>query len=300
MMNRPRFAVTLTLLFVLSLVRPVAAGQAPAAAASRHTLWKVESKTNTVYLLGSVHLLKPEHYPLPAVIESAFTNAKVAAFETDIGSLEQPDTQFKLLARASLPDGQTLSQQLSPAVYASFSRHAQDSGFPSMTFDQMKPAVAAMMLEVIELQKFGLDPEYGVDKHFYGRAKKEGKEVLSLEPVDFQISLVTDLPKGEGELWMKSTLSELDKLKTQYDETIAAWQAGDAAKLEKLLNESMRESPAIYKRLVSDRSRSWVPRIEDLLRKGEPAIVIVGAGHLVGNDGLVELLKKKGFKVTQL
>src|SRR5262245_30148672 len=123
-MNRLRFASVLTLLCVLSLVRPVAAGEATAAAkSSRHTLWKVESKTNTVYLLGSVHLLKPEHYPLPTVIESAFTNAKKVAFETDIGSLEQADTQFKLLSRASLPDGQTLSQQLSPAVYANFSKH---------------------------------------------------------------------------------------------------------------------------------------------------------------------------------
>src|SRR5262245_51962625 len=300
-MNRLRFTVAgLVLWFSLSLIHPVTAGEAPAAATSRHCLWRVEGKTNVVYLLGSVHLLKPEHYPLPAVIESAFTNSKVVAFETDIAALENPDTQFKLLARATLPEGETLRQQLSPAVYARFTKHLEDSGLPAVMFDQWKPTVAAMTLEVLELQKLGLDPEYGVDKHFYSQAKKDGKEVVSLESVDFQISLITDFPKGEGEAWMKSTLGELDRLKTEYAEMLVAWQTGDAAKMEKLLNSSMRESPTVYKRLVSDRSRNWVPRIEEFLKKGDNAIVIVGAGHLVGSDGVVELLKKKGLKVTQL
>src|SRR5262249_47284561 len=159
MINR-RFTVAgAALLFALSLLRPVLAGEAPAAAPKLHTLWKVEGKTNAVYLLGSVHLLKPEHYPLPAVIESAFTNAKVAVFETDIDALERPDPQFKLLGRATLPEGQTLAGHLSPAVYASFMRHIQDSGLPVMMFEQLQPSVAAMMLEVLELQKLGLDPE---------------------------------------------------------------------------------------------------------------------------------------------
>jgi uncharacterized protein YbaP (TraB family) len=224
----------------------------------------------------------------------------VVAFETDVAELELPETQFKILSRATLPEGQTLRDQLSPAVYNSFNQHLQEFGFPAVIFDQLKPSVAAMTLEVLALQKLGLDPEYGVDKHFYKRAKSDGKEIVSLETVDFQISLVTDFPKGEGELWMKSTLSELDKMKAQYDEMLAAWQNGDAAKLEKVLNDSMKESPGIFKRLVSDRSANWVPRIEQMLQKGDNAIVIVGAGHLVGNVGVVELLKKKGLKVTQL
>ena len=159
--------------------------------------------------------------------------------------------------------------------------------------------MAAMTLEVLELQKLGVDPEHGLDKHFFDRARKDGKQIVPLETVDFQLDLITGFSKEDGESVMKATLKDLDNETKEYGVMVTAWQTGDTARLEKFLNEAMQDAPAIYKRLLTDRSQSWVPKIEGLSRSGTNAIVIVGAGHLVGKDGVVELLKKKGLKVTQ-
>jgi len=228
------------------------------------------------------------------------TNAQIVVFETEIEKMALPETQMKMLSKAQLPEGQTLRQQLSPATYASFTNHTSQAGLPLEMFDQFTPSIAAMMLEVLELQKLGVDPEMGVDAHFFERARKAGKKIVPLETADFQIEMATSFSKEEGELLMKSTLKEIDNAKKAYGEIVSAWQNGDAAKLEKFLNDAMRESPPIFKRLVTDRNHRWVPKIEELLNGSRNAIVIVGAAHLVGNEGVVELLKKKGLKVTQL
>jgi len=289
----------LTLLFITAAVAPLDAQLVKASATGKHTLWKFKGKENTVYLLGSVHVLKKENYPLPQPIEAAFTSSKIAAFETDIAALENPDLAMKLLAKGQLPEGETLSKQLSPKLYASFKDYAQKAGVPPEMFDSLTPATAALGLVALELKKLGLDPEIGLDKHFFDKAGTEGKKIVPLETVDFQISLITDFSKAEGELLMKSTLKDIATMEKDLDDMFKAWQTGDADKLNKFLNEAMQESPVIYKRLVTDRSRRWVPKIEELAQGKENAIVIVGAGHLVGPEGVVELLKKKGYKVTQ-
>jgi uncharacterized protein len=291
----------LVLLLTLFLAVPLGAQLPRTATSARHSLWKVEGDHCAVYLLGSIHVLKAENYPLPAEFEAAYTNSAAVVFETDIDEMEQLPTQVKLLSKARMPAGETLSQDLSPAVYTRFTNHLNEVGLPLVMFDMFKPAMAAMTLEVLEMQKLGLDPEFGLDKHFFARARKDAKKIIPLETVDFQISLVTDFSKEEGDLLMKSTLEDIDTVTRDLQDLLKAWQTGDADSLEKLLNGASREAPAIYKRLVSDRNARWVPKIEEMLKSGgrTNTIVIVGAGHLVGKDGVVELLRKQGFKVTQ-
>jgi len=271
----------------------------PAATRNRHTLWKVQGEQNSVYLLGSVHVLKKSDYPLAAPIEAAFSNASVVAFETDIGALEDPAIAMKLLTKGQLPAGETLSQQLSAETHKLLASHLKETGLPAEMFEPFSPGMAAMTIAMLELQKLGLDPNHGVDKHFFPLARKAGKKIVPLETVDFQINLLTEFTKQEGELLMKTTLKDLDTLKKDLPTLLTAWKTGDADGIEKVLNEAMKESPAIYKRLLTDRNRNWVPKIEELARGKRNAVVIVGAGHLVGKEGVVELLKKKGWKVTQ-
>lgn len=284
----------------LGLLSSAFAQRATSTTSTHHSLWQVQGKSNVVYLLGSVHVLKAENYPLPVVIERAFTNSVIVAFETDIGAMEQPETQMKVLTKARLPEGQTLQEQLSPAVYSSFTNHAAQDGLPLMAFEQLKPSIAAVTLAVVDLQKQGFDPEYGLDKHFYALARKTGKETAALETVDFQIGLLTDFSKEEGELLMETTLKDMDKMKSEFGTLLTAWETGDADALERLLNEASKEAPAIYKRLLTDRSASWVPKIQEWLSGSKNVIVIVGAGHLVGREGVVELLRSRGLKVNQL
>ncbi len=296
-----RCSAGVTFLFLLaSLVQPVAAQVAVRGNTGRNPLWKIQGTNNTVYLLGSIHLLKESNYPLAAAIESAFTNSEIAVFEADVAELEQPATQVKLMTKARLPEGETLKDQLSAPTYEQFLEHAKRLELPEMVFSQFKPSLAAIMLAMFELQKLGFDPARGVDKHFFERARKEGKQTGALETVDFQINLITGFSKEEGELLMQTTLKDMDKTRQMYDDILKAWQVGDADALEKLINEALREAPVIAKRMLTDRNQTWLPKIRELLNSGKTAIVIVGAGHLVGREGVVELLKKEGLKVTQL
>jgi len=233
------------------------------------------------------------------VINAAFSNSQIAVFETEIDKMENPATAMKFALAGRLPAGETLSDQLSPPVYSAFKEYAAKTGIPMLIFDSLKPGMAALTLVTLELKHLNLDPEYGLDKHFFDLATQTGKKTVPLETLDFQLSLLTEFSKEEGELLMKSTLKEIDKMENDLSTMLAAWQSGDGVKLEKLLNEAKEDAPAIYKRLVTDRNQNWLPKLEQLAKGKENAIVIVGAGHLVGTNGIVELMKHKGFKVVQ-
>jgi uncharacterized protein YbaP (TraB family) len=294
------YAFTALALLSLGFVVPAPAqqrqGETPKAL---HCLWKVEGKTNAVYLMGSVHALKAENYPLAAPLETAFRNSQVVAFETDIAAVEDPKLAFKMLAKGRLRDGKTLETELSADVYRDFTNQLKGGLMSAEMLENFTPAFAALTLSVLEIQKLGLDPQNGLDKHFFPLARKAEKEVVPLETVDFQVSLMTEFTKEEGNSLMKTTLKELKNMGKDLNDLLKAWEVGDSAKLEKLLHEAMADEPAIYKRLITDRNKSWIPKIEEFLRGGKNAVVIVGAAHLVGKEGVVELLRKKGYKIVQ-
>lgn len=290
-------------LVVLALVAPAAAfGRAEAAktaSTEKHCLWRVQGPEATVYLLGSVHCLQKTNYPLAGVMETAFDKAKVVAFEADVSEMEKPETQTKLLGKVMLPPGATLSSKLSKETYAAFSNHLETAGLPAALFEQFKPGMAAITLTILELQKMGFDAELGLDRHFHNLARKGDKEVMALETVDFQIDLISGFTDEEGEKLVTSTLKDLADLKTFFRDIIRAWETGNNDELAKLLNKAMKESPALYKRMITDRNEAWVPKIEQLIRGKKNALVVVGAGHLVGEKSVVDLLRKKGHKVIQ-
>jgi len=289
------------LVWLLATFPVLAAEQtAKTEATNRHSLWKIEDKGNTVYLLGSVHFLRESNYPLAGVIESAFDKSKVVAFETDMKKLESLDTQQQIMGKAMLPADQTLKDQVSAETFLSLSNHLEEAGMPSMIFNRFKPGLVALTLAVLELQKLGFDPQYGIDKHFQQRAETSGKRLVALETVEFQIDLVTSFQKEEAEDLLKTTIKDLKRSRSVFGDLTKAWEKGDSETLESLLNESMREVPALYKRMVTDRNKAWVPKIEEMIAGKESAIVIVGAGHLAGKGSVVDLLRARGYKVDQL
>jgi len=285
---------------VLLAVASLSAAEPKKAIEQKHCLWKIAGKTNTVYLLGSVHILSQSNYPLAKPIESAYSNSSSLVFEADLAEMDDLNNGLKLLSKGSLPEGKTLESELSPDTYKLFTNHVLEAGLPLFMLGRLAPGVAATFLEGFQILKLGTDLNLGIEKHFYTRAKDDAKEVTGLETAEFQMSLLTGLSKEEGELMMKTTLEKLGTIKKDFADVVSAWEAGDTAKVEKVLNETVEEAPAIYKRLITDRNERWVPKIEELLKADKSALVIVGAGHLVGKQGVVELLRKKGWKVTQL
>jgi uncharacterized protein len=267
--------------------------------ASTLPLWKVEGGSAPVFLLGSVHVLKEKDYPLAARIETAFSNASVVVFETDLDKMEDPSFQMQMLTESMLPENQTLKDVLSPETYKALSDYAKDAGLPMMAFDRLKPVLAAAAIVMMEMKKLDLEPEYGVDQHYFTAAKAAKKRIVPLETPEFQLKLLTGFSKEEGEAAVKSLLQELESTRKDLPAMITAWRTGDAAKLELLLNDARKDAPAVFQRLVTDRNRRWVPKLEELARGKAPVIVIVGAGHLVGKDSVVDLLQQKHWTVRQ-
>jgi len=266
---------------------------------TRHSLWKIQGKQNTVYLLGSIHLLKKENYPLPEVVEAAFTNSAIVVFETDLSVAEDIAQALSLMNKGQLPDGQTLQDILTPEVYQDFTNHANQTIMPAAMLERFTPGMAATTLEGLEMMKLGFDPEYGIDMHFYKSARKADKKIVPLESVDFQLGLLNGLSKEEANWFMKQTLKDLDNIKSDVADMVKYWESGEGEKLSSMLDKGLKESASIYKKLITDRNRAWFPKIEELARGDKNTIIIVGAGHLVGKEGLVELLKKDGLKLTQ-
>ena len=266
----------------------------------KHALWQVEGKGAKVYLLGSIHFLKEEYYPLAEPIEQAFKGAKTVVFETSFKELKSPGAVAKMAMTGMCPKGKTIKDYLSQETYAALQKKLEKSLGTGTAFDALKPWMAAVSLLVFELQRLGFNPEHGVDQHFYSRAEKDSKEIVPLETVEFQLQLFADLTEKDQDSFLKQTLEEIDQFKEQFDEITDAWKRGQADRLAELLLESMRGYPGLYQKLLVDRNKAWVPKIEELLAGDKPAFVVVGAGHLVGKDSVVALLQKKGFKVKQL
>ena len=287
------------LLFVANGVAPLHAEDGSKSTSAKHAAWRVQGSNCVVHLLGSVHVLKEEHYPLPAVFESAFSNASVIVFETDVGGMMKPETQAQLLGKAMLPDGVFLKDHLSKETYTNLLVYLKDNELPEILVNKLRPGFAMMTLVMLEVQKLGFQAEQGMDLYFYRRAQKQKKSIRELETLEFQVNLVCELDKEESESLVKSTLEDLKDAKTKFGELLGAWQRGNEGELEKILNEANRKEPELMKRLVTDRNARWTPQVEQFARGTDNVAVVVGAAHLVGKDGLVDMLRKRGWTVTQ-
>jgi uncharacterized protein len=270
------------------------------AANARDFLWKVTAKTGTVYLVGSVHLLTQDFYPLSAALDRAFKESDLLVEEADLAELMSPATQMQMLARSMLPANTTLDSVISPTTFALVTKRAKELGLPLEPLKRFKPWSLALMLSSLEWQKAGFDAELGIDRHFYDQARTEGKQTQGLETAEYQISRFDEIAMDQQERLLAATLKDVDTEMTNLSTLVRAWKGGDAAAVEQIVLKDVKQDPLMYQRLLVDRNRNWMPRLEALLMRPKPAFVVVGAAHLVGPDGLVALLKAKGYRVEQM
>jgi uncharacterized protein YbaP (TraB family) len=286
-------------LFVLGLFANV---QNVISLESRNFLWKVRSKTNTIYLLGSVHLFKKEMYPLNRKIEEAFNQSDLLAVEANLNALHQLDLQ-KLIEKAIyLDDGDALERHVSKGTHDLIKKKAEELGIPLELINRQKPWFLGLMFTSAGFLRLGFDPNYGIDQYFLSKAAGK-KTIVELESLDYQIDLLSSFNDHDQELFLLMALRDLDTLGQDVDQFLQSWTSGDAKSLEKMATRSMTEDgrlSSIYETLIYDRNRKMVSKIEDFLKTKETYFVIVGAGHLVGGKGIVEILKAKGYMVEQL
>ncbi len=275
----------------------------PAAAPPVPLLWKVSDADNSVYLMGSFHLLKPEDYPLAASAEAAFADAEQVVFELSPAELADPSLGQKMMQAALLPPDRTLQAQLSAETFARLEGWAARRGLPIATLQRFEAWYVGLVVGLTEMQVLGLSPEHGLDKHFAGRATAAGKAVAGLERAEEQIALFDGLDPALQRQSLEETLAEVEAMEQRVEQMHALWRAGDGEGLYALTGAEMKaEYPALYERINTARNLAWLPRVQAMLdaQADDDALVVVGALHLLGEDGLVRLLEAEGYTVERL
>ena len=297
---RPALAAAAALLLIAGSARAAAPAPRPQLGANtaKHMLFRVRGPNGaTVYLLGSVHLLSPESSTLPPEVDAAFAQAKSVGFETSIDTLQM--RAMELMTRAQYSNGATLRGSVSAATAAHADSLVKSYGMSLDQLNGFKPWFVSMLLSQLVLRKMDFRPELGVDMQLHVKAKAASKPVFGLESTDFQLGLFDSMSAQDQEKMLKDLVAP-DSAVKQLTAIRDAWSAGNGAALDSLLNNGMKDSPGVYAAMITNRNRSWIPKLESLIRGKDDALVVVGAAHLVGKDGVVELLRAKGYTIEQL
>lgn len=264
-----------------------------------HALWELHGKHNTVYLLGSIHVLRPTDYPLAPAVLAAYGDAKSILMEVNLQELDSQQMQAELLASARLPEGKTLPSIMGAQRYERATALARELGMELSIFDAFAPWFVAEAISQLQLQQLGFTPKSGVEMFFLEHARTDGKSVAGLETVHDQIALFDALPLGVQADYLISSLEEAHDLPKEVDDMVHAWARGDTVWFADQLKSELGRDPKLYQSVLVARNRKWIPKIEALLNDDKNYLVIVGTGHLVGQGSVIELLKQDGIPATQ-
>ena len=301
---------SLLVLGLLASASVLAADTAKAPAAPVPLLWKVSDKDNAVYLLGSFHLLRPGDYPLSSDADAAFADAERVLFELSPEEMRSPALP-QLMAQAAIrTDGKTLQQDLDAETWARFEAWGrtnqatlQQMGLSPQMLTVFEPWFIAVTISIVEMTKQGLDPKLGLDNHFMDQALAAGKPTGGLERAQEQIAVLDGMDATEQRQFLAESLQEAEKGAAETQRLHAAWRRGDAEELWNGMVADMRtQYPRLYQRINVNRNDAWVPKIRRILDQpgDDDALVVVGALHLLGDDGVVEKLRARGYQVERI
>ncbi len=280
------------------------ASSLPAAEESsgKHFLWQVDSPMTRVYLLGSIHMLRQDVYPLAPVIEQAFAGSEILALEADIFTEPQADLQQQLMDAATYQQGETLKSELPKSDYLELMEILLELGIPMQSVQQYHPWFASIMAEQVLLSRLGMRPEYGVDAYFWRKAAGQ-KGIEELESVEAQLAMFSRLSDQQQILMLSWDVEDLERAAQDFEQLLQCWQRGDVHAMEGELQGEIQKDPRfkpIWDVLIDGRNLGMADRIAKFLGSKKRYFVVVGAAHLVGPKGLVALLRQRGYAVQQL
>lgn len=270
-------------------------------AESSPAFWQVHSKTATVYLFGSMHFGDESFYPLPRVVTDAFLRSSVLVVEVDVTKIKPMDALGAIMRHGRLPDGKTLSDVLSKETMALLKAQTEKSGLPLTAMQAFKPWFAALQLVEAEIRKTKYKQNYGIDQYFLSQAK--GKTVDQLESLDSQLAMFANLSLKQQEKFLYQTLKDFSQSQSYLDEMALHWKTGNVDALASTLLTPFKSHPeteALYKTVFTDRNVHMVNAVAKYLKSDKTVFFVVGAGHMVGEDGIVQLLQQKGLAPTML
>ena len=284
------------------LILLAALAQAPAAAQQRLPAWQVvhAQRPGQLLLLGSIHLLRESDYPLPSVVDDVYAQADNVVFEIDLDDIDPAQIQTQFMGAAMLAKGTSLSDVLEPQLYSRVAEEAQALGIDLQLFSRFEPWFVATMLMSIGLGRQGYEPRFGIEQYLLAKAKLDGKDVLGVEALETQVAVFDLLSETDQASFLEQTLAELQRDDAAMQELVAAWRSGELDQLQDDLLEDFAQFPGLYQRLVVDRNEAWIRVLDELSSREEVSAVVVGALHLVGEDSLIELLRERGYTVSEL
>ncbi|MBN2071721.1 MAG: TraB/GumN family protein [Candidatus Krumholzibacteriota bacterium] len=262
-------------------------------------VWQVVSGGDTVYIGGTVHMLRESDYPLPEEYDRAYLDSDILVLETDLGRLNDPAVIEMILSKGSFSEGESLEKILSDEAFAELRLYCDASGLPVAALNSLKPSLAATVLLGMELQKLGIDQD-GIDLFYQKKAGSEGKTVKGLESIEDQVDYLLSMGEGYEDEFMIHTIEELKKTPEMIGVLIDSWKSGDEETIDSLLVESIRkEYPGLYETLIVERNRKWLPQIKDLFDSEEKELILVGSAHLIGEEGIIRRLEEMGCVVIR-
>lgn len=261
------------------------------------SLWKVSKGDSELYLGGTIHVLSENDYPLPIEFSKAYKQSQLVVLETDLTAMSRPETQLQLVQRMIYPKGQLLKDNIKPETFSVLSDYLASRGLAIEMYQNFKPAMIVMTLLMTELQRLGL-ANAGVDHYFNHKALVDGKALAELETVEVQLDVLENLGKGQEDEMILSTIEEMKEMPSIMGQMKTAWRTGNMKSLEKIGISPMKlDYPELYRLLLVNRNKAWIPKIEALLLTPEVEFVLVGALHLVGEEGVIAQLRKLGYTV---
>jgi uncharacterized protein YbaP (TraB family) len=263
-------------------------------------VWAVRGAHNTVYLAGSVHLLPANDSALPAAFERAYADSARLVMEIDLGKLDQLEAAAWMADHGALPPGTRLRDVIGEARWQRLSSAAASLGLMPAGLSTQAPWLVGIELTEEAYTHEGFDPDAGVEEQLLRRAQADGKPTAGLETLEEELGGLVALSGADQVRMLDETLDELKDIRSEMTQIVGAWRAGDAPQLAALLSSEYQAFPSLYRPLVTERNQRWAPQIEQLLQGRDNSLVVVGSLHLVGDGGLLELLRKRGYTVKQL
>lgn len=277
--------------------------QHAAAVETRSFIWEVRGEQGKAYVLGSIHVGSPELYPLAPAIQKAFEDSAVLGVEADP---RQQQGMTAALTQGLYPPGDNLRNHLPPPLVERLAKQLPRYGITIEIAASMKPFMVMTLIEMGEALRAGYDPQQGIDLHFLEQATKRDMKVVELESIEQQMALVDSFSDEEAEALLQQVLASVEKngMATDLKQMMAAWKAGDADQLERVADRSLsadaKAKDAVMEKINYGRNTAMADKLDGYLKSGKTHFIVVGALHLVGKRGVVELLRKKGYAVRQL
>ena len=282
----------LALLFVVFLFTPVHADTIATPA-----LWHVQGRGGDVYLLGSVHILPPDVQWRSPAIRAAIDRADIFIFEVPQDEKTIGQLQQLIAAKGYLPAGQSLRQQVRPALRPDYDAALAASGLPPPAVDRMRPWLAGLQIMFAQIAKQNFSADNGVDKQLAAEATKTGKPIRYLETIEEQFALLAPDDRALEMDEFEASLKDLSDVIAKVQPLVTAWSKGDVQALDDMINGELDQFPAARKALLDDRNQAWLPKIRAMLGEKRTFLIAVGAGHLTGAKGLPALLRHAGYKI---